>query len=103
MTRVLERLLLWVADALDRNLVTVPDVDELVGAGAVLGVLIGVNLGPNHTYGGSLATLLWRRVVTDHDAKVNLAQFTRLGLLTVPTALILAVGALWVSLHAVGG
>jgi arsenical pump membrane protein len=74
-----------------------------VGAGAVLAVLIGVNLGPNLTYGGSLATLLWRRVVTDHDAKVNLAQFTRLGLLTVPTALILAVGALWVSLHAVGG
>jgi hypothetical protein len=27
MSRVLERLLLWVADALDRNLVTVPDVD----------------------------------------------------------------------------
>jgi hypothetical protein len=29
MSRVLERLLLWVADVLDRSLVTVPDVDEL--------------------------------------------------------------------------
>jgi hypothetical protein len=29
MSRLLERLLLWVADVLDRNLVTVPDVDEL--------------------------------------------------------------------------
>jgi arsenical pump membrane protein len=74
-----------------------------VGAGAVLAVLIGVNIGPNLTYGGSLATLLWRRVVNDHDATVNLAQFTRLGLLTVPTALILAVVALWASLHAIGG
>jgi arsenical pump membrane protein len=74
-----------------------------VGAGAVLAVLIGVNLGPNLTYGGSLATLLWRRVVADYDATVSLAQFTRLGLLTVPTAVILAVAALWVSLHAIGG
>jgi arsenical pump membrane protein len=74
-----------------------------VGAGAVLAVLIGVNIGPNLTYGGSLATLLWRRVVTDHDAKISLAQFTRLGLLTVPAAVILAVVALWLSLHAIGG
>jgi hypothetical protein len=29
MARVLELLLLWVADALDRSLLTVPDVDEL--------------------------------------------------------------------------
>jgi hypothetical protein len=29
MTRVLERLLIWVADALDRSLLTVPYLDEL--------------------------------------------------------------------------
>jgi hypothetical protein len=28
MGRVLERLLLWVADVLDRNLLTVPDLDH---------------------------------------------------------------------------
>jgi hypothetical protein len=28
MSRALERLLLWVADLLDRSLLTVPDVDE---------------------------------------------------------------------------
>ena len=33
------------------------------GAGAVLAVLLGVNIGPNLTYTGSLATLLWRRVL----------------------------------------
>ena len=32
------------------------------GPGAVLAVLLGVNIGPNLTYAGSLATLLWRRV-----------------------------------------
>ena len=73
-----------------------------VGAGAVLAVLIGVNIGPNLTYAGSLATLLWRRIVADHNTEVNLGEFTRLGLLTVPAALILAVVALWASLHAIG-
>jgi arsenical pump membrane protein len=74
-----------------------------VGPGAVLAVLIGVNIGPNLTYAGSLATLLWRRIVAEHDARVDLAQFTRLGLLTVPAGLILAVVALWASLRAIGG
>ena len=73
-----------------------------LGAGAVLAVLIGVNIGPNLTYGGSLANLLWRRIVADHNIEVGFAQFSRLGLLTVPAGLILAVVALWASLHAIG-
>jgi arsenical pump membrane protein len=73
------------------------------GPGAVLAVLLGVNIGPNLTYTGSLATLLWRRIVREHDTDVDLGEFTRLGLLTVPAALILAVLALWASLHAIGG
>ena len=73
-----------------------------LGAGAVLAALIGVNIGPNLTYGGSLANLLWRRIVADHNIEVDFAQFPRLGLLTVPAGLILAVVALWASLHAIG-
>jgi arsenical pump membrane protein len=73
------------------------------GAGAVLAVLLGVNLGPNLTYAGSLATLLWRRVVRAHDSEVNLGEFTRLGLLVVPAGLVLAVVALWAALQVVGG
>jgi arsenical pump membrane protein len=69
------------------------------GAGAALAVLIGVDIGPNLTYAGSLATLLWRRVVHAHDTDVELAEFTRFGLLTVPAALVLAVLALWAALH----
>ena len=43
------------------------------GAAAVLAVLIGVNVGPNLTYVGSLATLLWRRVlhVEDHQVRAG--------------------------------
>ncbi|MHA6623287.1 SLC13 family permease [Pseudonocardia sp. DLS-67] len=72
------------------------------GPAAVLAVLLGVNIGPNLTYAGSLATLLWRRIVRDHDSDVDLGEFTRLGLLTVPAGLVLSVAALWVSLHLIG-
>lgn len=72
------------------------------GPGAVLAVLLGVNIGPNLTYAGSLATLLWRRIVREHDTDIGLGEFTRLGLLVVPAALTLAVVALWGSLQLIG-
>ncbi|WP_405611914.1 SLC13 family permease [Streptomyces sp. NBC_01511] len=69
------------------------------GPGPVLAALIGVNLGPNLTYVGSLATLLWRRVLHEHDSAPSLGQFTRLGLLTVPATLIASTVALWGTLQ----
>jgi arsenical pump membrane protein len=54
-------------------------------------MLIGVNIGPNLTYVGSLATLLWRRVLAGGDTAVALAEFERLGALTVPACLVAAV------------
>jgi arsenical pump membrane protein len=68
-----------------------------------LAVLIGANIGPNLTYVGSLATLLWRRVVREHDAEPTAKEFTGLGLLTVPAAVVCAVLALWAMLHIIGG
>jgi arsenical pump membrane protein len=74
------------------------------GPGAVLAVLIGTNIGPNLTYAGSLATLLWRRVLREHDQdEPDLAEFTKLGLLTVPVGLVLATVALWAGLKVIGG
>jgi arsenical pump membrane protein len=73
------------------------------GAGAVLAVLLGVNIGPNLTYTGSLATLLWRRILHTRGSAPELGEFTRLGLLTVPAALVLGVLALWGGLHVLGG
>jgi len=74
----------------------------VAGPGPILAVLLGVNIGPNLTYAGSLATLLWRRIVHQHDHDVDLGKFTRLGLITVPAALIPAVAALWLSLRVFG-
>lgn len=72
------------------------------GPAAILAVLIGVNIGPNLTYVGSLSNLLWRSVLRQHDVEANVGEYTRLGLCTVPTALVAAVLALWVSVRLLG-
>ena len=62
-------------------------------------MLIGVDVGPNLTYAGSLATLLWRRLLAERNTSTDLGEFTRLGLLTVPAGLALATLALWAALR----
>jgi arsenical pump membrane protein len=72
------------------------------GPGVVLAVLIGVNAGPNLTYVGSLATLLWRRVLRKRGEELPASEFLRLGVVTVPPVLLASTVALWVSLRLVG-
>jgi arsenical pump membrane protein len=72
------------------------------GPAAVLAVLVGVNIGPNLTYVGSLSNLLWRRVLRRYDVSASVAEYTRLGLCTVPTALVAAVLTLWASVRLLG-
>jgi arsenical pump membrane protein len=62
---------------------------------AVLAALIGVNVGPNLSYAGSLATLLWRRVLAARGLTPSWRRFTVLGVLTVPVAVVAATVALW--------
>jgi arsenical pump membrane protein len=69
------------------------------GAGAVLAVLIGVNIGPNLSYTGSLATLLWRRVLRAAGADVSLGEFTAVGAAAVVPALAASVLCLWLALR----
>jgi arsenical pump membrane protein len=85
---------------LPATLIIVPVV-AASGPGAVLAMLVGVNVGPNLTYVGSLATLLWRRIVHAHDHDTDMGEFTRLGLLTVPPALVACTVALWLALQVV--
>ncbi len=72
------------------------------GPAAVLAVLIGVNIGPNLTYVGSLANLLWRRVLGAQGISANVREFSVLGALTVPVSLVLAVLALWAGVRLLG-
>jgi arsenical pump membrane protein len=67
------------------------------GPAPVLAVLIGVNVGPNLTYVGSLANLLWRRV--QGQAAPNAARFSVVGLATAPLTLVAATTALWLALQ----
>ena len=71
------------------------------GPVAVLAVLVGVNVGPNLTYVGSLANLLWRNVVR-REMRVGFAEFTRIGLCTVPLTLLAAVLGLWLGIRLFG-
>ncbi|OBB92330.1 SLC13 family permease [Mycobacterium sp. 852002-30065_SCH5024008] len=72
------------------------------GPVAILAVLLGVNIGPNLTYVGSLSNLLWRRVLRQHDVDAGVGEYTRLGLCTVPVSLVVAVVALWASARVLG-
>lgn len=72
-----------------------------VGPAAVLAVLIGVNVGPNLTYVGSLANLLWRSVVR-RDINPSFAEFSRIGLATTPAVLAASVLALWAGIQLFG-
>ncbi|CAN5518036.1 ArsB/NhaD family transporter [soil metagenome] len=72
------------------------------GPAAVLAVLIGVNIGPNLTYVGSLSNLLWRRVLSSRGTRTDAVEFSLLGLLTVPATLVLAVLALWAGVQLFG-
>ncbi|KLO25731.1 SLC13 family permease [Mycobacterium haemophilum] len=68
----------------------------------ILAVLIGVNIGPNLTYVGSLSNLLWRGVLRQQNVQASVGEYTRLGLCTVPAALVVAVLALWASARLLG-
>jgi arsenical pump membrane protein len=83
---------------LPATLILVP-VAAGLGPGPVLAVLVGVNIGPNLTEVGSLATLLWRRVLRQEGVSLPLAEFVRLGAVTVPPALVAATTGLWVVLR----
>ncbi|MGO9955715.1 MAG: SLC13 family permease [Solirubrobacteraceae bacterium] len=85
---------------LPATLMLIPVAAAAAGPGPVLAVLIGVNVGPNLTYVGSLATLLWRRVLRAQDTDVELGEFLRLGALTVPAGMVAATVLLWLALKA---
>jgi arsenical pump membrane protein len=55
--------------------------------------LIGVDVGPNLSVTGSLATILWLTALRREGLKVSALGFLKLGLLVMPPALLLALGS----------
>jgi arsenical pump membrane protein len=56
-------------------------------------VLIGVDLGPNLSVTGSLATILWLTALRREGQTVGVVSFLKLGIVIMPPALLLAIGA----------
>jgi arsenical pump membrane protein len=56
-------------------------------------VLIGVDVGPNLSVTGSLATILWLTALRREGLNVGAWQFLKLGVVVMPPALVLAIWA----------
>jgi arsenical pump membrane protein len=54
--------------------------------------LIGVDLGPNLSVTGSLATILWLLALRKEGVEVGAWQFLRVGVVAMPVALAAALG-----------
>jgi arsenical pump membrane protein len=55
-------------------------------------VLIGVDLGPNLSVTGSLATILWLLALRKEKLDVSFARFLQVGAIAMPVALLLSLG-----------
>jgi arsenical pump membrane protein len=74
------------------RVVEVANVPEHVRAA----VLIGVDLGPNLSVTGSLATILWLTALRREGQSVRAWTFLKLGVLVMPPALVLAIAGAFV-------
>jgi len=63
-------------------------------ANVTASILIGVDLGPNLSVSGSLATILWLSALRRDAIEVKAWDFLKLGVIIMPPALLLALGAL---------
>jgi arsenical pump membrane protein len=70
-------------------------VNDHLPASVIGAMLIGVDLGPNLSVTGSLATILWLVALRREGIEVNALRFLGLGLLVMPPALIASLLALW--------
>ena len=59
-------------------------------------ILIGVDLGPNLSITGSLATILWLAAIRREGLQVGFRAFLAVGACVMPPALLLALGARFV-------
>jgi arsenical pump membrane protein len=62
-------------------------------------LLIGVDLGPNLSITGSLATILWLSSIRREGENVDFMQFFRVGVIVMPPALVMALGARLLAAH----
>lgn len=62
-------------------------------------VLFGINLGPNLSITGSLATILWLDALRRENVQITGGQFLRIGMIVMPCAMFVALIALLAVAH----
>ncbi len=105
-----ERSAVWTASAAGVGVAVVSNVINNLPTGLIAGtalqaaqvsdqvtrsILIGVDLGPNLSVTGSLATILWLTALRREGHSVGFGAFLRLGIVVMPPALLLTIGAAW--------
>lgn len=91
-------LIIGLADNIANNLPVGLVAGSVVGhdhlpTSVISAVLIGVDLGPNLSITGSLATILWLVALRREDLDVSAWHFLRLGIVVMPPALLAALVA----------
>lgn len=66
-------------------------------------VLLGTNIGPNLTFSGSLATMLWFLVVRRQGLDLGAREFFRVGVRVTPPVILFTIVVLGVNLWCLGG
>jgi len=64
---------------------------------AIAAVVAGIDIGPNLSVTGSLATILWLQALKREGLEISAFAFLKLGALIMPAALVPALGAILVS------
>lgn len=59
-------------------------------------LIVGIDLGPNLTTSGSLATILWLTILRERGVHVTALQYARLGAIVVPPTIAVCVLWLWI-------
>jgi arsenical pump membrane protein len=65
-----------------------------VGAKIRAAVLVGIDLGPNLSVTGSLATILWLSALRRENLTVDAWMFLRIGIVVMPAALLFTLGSI---------
>ncbi len=60
-------------------------------------ILLGIDVGPNLSITGSLATILWLLALHKGEVKVSFLDFLKVGTLAMPAAMVCAVVGVWAS------
>ncbi|TFG29190.1 MAG: hypothetical protein EU532_03720 [Promethearchaeota archaeon] len=71
---------------------------DQVKLGIIFALIMGSNFGANFTLVGSLAGLMWYKILSDNDVKISFKEFAKIGFLIMPIVITLSCIVLYLEL-----